>query len=123
MSSDRTTEIVLTRATNGRFLPGHSLPGPGRPKREAEQATLAAIQQAFPPERVVALLEKALTIAEDTNSARGIVAVAVEVLDRLYGKPASRVEEAQDNPIDAILRKMRASRAGYNAEGNPLSQE
>lgn len=46
------------RDDKGRLLPGHSLPGPGRPPREKEQAILDTIRQETTPERVKAVLAK-----------------------------------------------------------------
>jgi hypothetical protein len=79
-----------SRDANGKFLPGHHLPGPGRPTRQHEIETLDAIKASFPPERIVAMLERAYEIAESQGSARAIVAVVENVLDRTVGRPVAR---------------------------------
>ncbi len=98
-----------SRDNNGRFLPGHAQPGPGRPARAHEQQVLEAIRSHFPPDKIVGLLQEALDIARSTKSARGIVAVVTDVLDRTIGKPVQKVEE-QGDKLDEFILQLRASR-------------
>lgn len=98
---------MSNRDATGKFLPGHQMGGPGRPTRKHEEETLAAIRSSFPPERIVAMLEEAYTMAKATNSARGIVAVVVDILDRTVGKPVPATQQQEPNHIDVILERMR----------------
>lgn len=97
------------RDATGKFLPGHQQPGPGRPTRQHEEEVLAAIRSSFPPDRIVAMLEEAYQIAKATNSARGIVAVVTDILDRTVGKPTPKPEEPKEDTYLTLLANLRAN--------------
>jgi hypothetical protein len=89
----------------GRLLPGHpGLPGAGRPAREREKAVLDAIRDAIPPEEIKANLRKALEIAIEQKSARGIIAVLEFAAGYAVGKPVQRVDvgKPDDGPPDWV---------------------
>jgi hypothetical protein len=78
------------RDSLGRFSKGNP-GGPGRPSRAHDEAVIAAIREHFGPEKIIALYEEALSIARKTESARGIMLVAGDALDRTGGKAIQRV--------------------------------
>ena len=80
-----------TRDANGRFLPGVVNPSPGRPAKAQELAILDAIRSTFPPEVVADKLRKAMAIAEEQDSARGMVAVLEFAANYTLGKPVQRI--------------------------------
>ena len=98
---------MADRDKSGKFLPGNS-GGPGRPKREHETAVLDALRGSFPPERLIAVLEDALQIAQSQNSARGMLAVVEFIAGYALGKPIARVEKSDTNAIDEALARMKA---------------
>lgn len=97
-----------TRNDLGQWKPGTSGNPKGRPSRQHELETLESIRASFPPERVTAILEDALRIAEETNSARGMLAVVTEILDRTQGKSVARVAQPS-NGLQEILDMLNAS--------------
>lgn len=100
---------MSNRDATGKFLPGHQQPGPGRPTRQHEEEVLAAIRSSFPPDRIVAMLEEAYQIAKATNSARGIIAVTTDILDRTVGKPTPKPEEQKPERYLELLANLRAN--------------
>ncbi len=95
------------RDERGRLLPGHSSPGPGRPKKETERAILDAITSALSPAQITEAIQTALEIAIETRSARGIVAVVELQAAYGIGKPTIRVEKTEGEPISAAIEEMR----------------
>ncbi len=81
------------RDERGRLLPGNTGNPNGRPKRETEQSILDAIRRALPPEVIEAKIKRALEIAEETNSARGMIAVLEFAAAYSLGRPTVRVEQ------------------------------
>lgn len=94
----------------GRFQPGVSGNPAGRPKRVQEEAVLHALSNHYPPERLIAIIDKALEIAEETKSARGMMKVVETVFDRLWGRPSVRIEGESDS-LDIFLARLRSSRS------------
>ena len=94
------------RDPNGRFTTGNP-GGPGRPRREQEQAILEAITNAIPPVQIGEALRTALDIAIETRSARGIVAVLELQAAYGIGRPTIRVEKPEGDPISAALAEIR----------------
>jgi hypothetical protein len=95
------------RDERGRLLPGHSSPGPGRPKRETETAILNAITSALSPAQITDAIQTALDLAIEQKSPRGIVAVLELAAGYGIGKPIARTETTQGDPISAALEEMR----------------
>jgi len=100
------------RDERGRLLPGHHQPGPGRPKRETEQAILQAITEALDPATIKAALIEALQIAREQRSPRAIVAVLELAAGYGVGKPVARIHTQETNPIAEALAAMRAMHFG-----------
>lgn len=75
------------RDANGRFLPGHSLPGPGNPNCRYVSQLRAEIREATEPARVRKVFDAMLTKAEN-----GDTTAAQIVLDRLLGRPVQPME-------------------------------
>ncbi len=69
------------RDEKGRLLPGHSSPGPGRPRREQEAKILEALRGAFSPEEIAQGLRRAFDLAERQGSARGMIAALLPILE------------------------------------------
>lgn len=88
--------------TNGQFVPGHKQPGPGRPKREREEAVLAAISDALSPEEIKNAIMTALDLAIEQKSPRGIVAVLELAAGYAVGKPVQRVQQSAGGLEDII---------------------
>jgi len=105
------------RDERGRLLPGHHQPGPGRPKRETEQAILQAITEALDPATIKAAIIEALQIAREQRSPRAIVAVLELAAGYGVGKPVARIHTQETNPIAEALEAMRAMHfRGLHAE-------
>jgi hypothetical protein len=101
------TEVTGRDPNSGRFTTGNP-GGPGRPRREQEQATLQAITSAIPPEEVTSALRTALDLAVELRSPRAIIAVLEFQASYQLGKPVARVENAGElDPISAALEQMR----------------
>jgi hypothetical protein len=88
--------------TNGQFVPGHRQPGPGRPKREREEAVLAAISDALSPEEIKNAITTALDLAIEQKSPRGIVAVLELCSGYAVGKPVQRVQQSSGGLQDIL---------------------
>ena len=88
--------------TNGQFVPGHRQPGPGRPKREREEAVLNAITEALTPERIREAIETALDLAIEQKSPRGIVAVLELCSGYAVGKPVQRVQQSSGGLAEVL---------------------
>ncbi len=82
------------RATQ--FKPGHK-GGPGRPKRKQEEAFIDAAADVFSPAEYTFYLRKALEIALDNNSTRGIILVLNHIRDTAFGRPQQRVRKDVNN--------------------------
>lgn len=91
------------RSETGQFLPGHSIKSPGRPKKADELAILNAIRGSFPPEKVKAYLTTAMRLAEEQNSARGMLAVLEFAASYTLGKPVQRIEMADGGLADMAI--------------------
>ena len=98
------------RDEKGRLLPGHSQPGPGRPKRETEQAILHAITSALSPAEITSAIKTALDLAIEQKSARGIIAVLELAAGYGIGKPTVRVEQIDDNPMTEKFEEWKRAR-------------
>lgn len=90
---------------NGKFAPGNP-GGPGRPTRTQEQQMLDTIRATMPPEKIEATIQRALELAEVTQSWRGYMAVLEFVAAYTLGKPISRVEESGDS-LEVFLARLR----------------
>jgi hypothetical protein len=99
MGKDGVSARVIAEETggrdeNGRFLPGHSLGKlGGRPRKAQELAILDSIRSTFPPDVVAEKLRKAMQLAEEQNSARGMVAVLEFAANYTLGKPVQRIQQ------------------------------
>jgi hypothetical protein len=114
-----------TNGTNGRgpmFTLGGK-PGPGRPTRQRETETLAALKQAWPAERLMEALDVAYDLAVATNSWRGVVAVTEMVLNHQLGKPRQRIENAGSTDLAQLLGNVDTSKPlmpDFDEEDSPL---
>ena len=80
---------MANRDNTGRFLPGHNLGGPGRPKKADEERLLEIIDEVVDEDRFRIGIEKLWSMVESHGSTR-----AFQILmDRRYGKPQIRVEQ------------------------------
>jgi hypothetical protein len=74
------------RATNGRWLPGHSEHGPGRPAKAIQEAFLLALEKVLPLKRWKKILERCAVDAENGDRhAREFLAMYVA------GKPREQI--------------------------------
>lgn len=96
-------ETGRLRDANGRFVPGVVNPSPGRPKKAQEKAILDKIRGTFPPEKVEEYLKTAMKIAEDQNSARGMLAVLEFAASYTLGKPVQRIETNDGGLADMAI--------------------
>lgn len=104
------------RNERGHFLPGNS-GGPGRPPKAKEEEYLTQIGSAFPPDVVVEKLQKALQLAEETNSARGILAAIEMILQYQVGKPV-QMEGQSNTHVLALINLLQ----GMSEPDEPVSQ-
>jgi hypothetical protein len=74
----------------------------GRP-RASNQAYIDAIKAEYPPGRLVEMMQEAFTMAVDTNSWRGMVAVMEFAANYSLGKPVKRVESTGDSSLADLL--------------------
>src|SRR6476469_9642548 len=93
---------MAERDNRGRFAEGNP-GGPGRPKRQHEEAVLDALRGSFPPERLISILEDALLITQSQNSARGMLSIVEFISGYALGKPIARVERAGGNAIEEAM--------------------
>lgn len=105
---------MADRDENGQFLPGHTLKSPGRPRKEQELAVLHAITSALTPEEIKDAVVKALTIAINQNSARGIVAVLELLTSYAVGKPTQRLQVTGQDTLADVLEQLRSSTTDTN---------
>ncbi len=90
----------------GRLLPGHSIKG-GRKRKEIELGLLAAVTSAFTFEQVTEYMQMAMDIAVKNNSSKGIMQVLEFQAAYGIGKPISRYERIEGDPISAALEAMK----------------
>jgi hypothetical protein len=95
MSNDRTPK-GKNRDAHGRFLPGHTLPGPGNPlgKRIAKLRT--ALVDAVSEDDIRAIITKLVSLAKD-----GDMIAARILFDRVLGRPIesdllARIEDLEE---------------------------
>jgi hypothetical protein len=109
-SSEHGVPAPIKTVENGRDLLGRFAPGwaggPGRPSKAQEQAFLDAIRASMTPGEVTAYIRKALQLAEEQNSARGLVAVLEFVRDSTSGRPVQR-EPEQTDALEVLLARLR----------------
>ena len=74
----------------------------GRPRKAQELAVLAAINLAFPPERIQEALNKAYTFAVGHKSTKGIMQVLEFVAAYQLGQPVKRVV-TQRSTVEELL--------------------
>ena len=84
------------RNPDGTFKKGEWPGGPGRPKKAQAEAMLDAINAAMPPDKVRSIMAKALSLAEEQNSARSLLKVLEFAAGYLIGTPVQRSEDASD---------------------------
>ena len=88
---------MADRDDRGRFLPGHSLPGPGNPwaarVHEHRQAVIAAVTPEEVQQVFRVLLDKALA---------GDVVAAKVLLDRLFGRAAVFEEDTGEVRFEVV---------------------
>ena len=84
------------RNPDGTFKKGEWKGGPGRPKKAQAEAMLDAINAAMPPDKVRSIMAKALSLAEEQNSARSLLKVLEFAAGYLIGTPVQRSEDASD---------------------------
>ena len=104
VSADVSTKLT-GRGAAGRWLPGQSGNPKGRPTKAEELAILDAIKMTFSPDEMTSYLRRAMTIAEENESARGMVAVMEFVWDRVIGPPAKRVMIEQGG-LSSVLEEL-----------------
>jgi hypothetical protein len=97
------TARAPTKDSKGRWLPGNSGNPTGWAKRDIK--VLHAIHAAYPPERVIGLLDEALDVARSHQSYRGIVEVARLVIEYTVGKPVQR-SITVSSKMDSILTRL-----------------
>lgn len=83
-------------------LGGARLRRTGRPKKEIELAVLAAINLAFPPERIQEALNNAYSFAVGHKSTKGIMQVLEFVAAYQLGQPVKRVV-TQRSTVEELL--------------------
>jgi hypothetical protein len=101
--SEGVTAPAQRNSKTGRFLPGNSGNPTGWAKRDIK--VLHAIHAAYPPERVIGLLDEALDVARSHQSYRGIVEVARLVIEYTVGKPVQR-SITVSSKMDSILTRL-----------------
>ena len=102
LSTSLSTNGTGGRDATGKWLPGVSGNPKGRPNKAEELKMLDAIRSTFTPEETTAHLRRAMQLAIEQNSARGIVAVLEFMHDRTIGKPVQRVIQ-EGGGINEIL--------------------
>jgi hypothetical protein len=101
-----TRNKLADRDELGRLLPGHSVKG-GRKRKEIELGLLAAVTSAFTFEQVTEYMQMAMDIAVKNNSSKGIMQVLEFQAAYGIGKPISRYERVEGDPISAALEKLK----------------
>ena len=81
----------VARDERGRLLPGSTLNGAGRKSRQYERDMIEAVKNVLTPENIEFYLNKALELAIDQKSARGILATLELGLAYGAGKPVQQV--------------------------------
>ena len=74
----------------GRFVVGNP-GGPGRPAKAHYDAVLGAMREYMTPKQTMEMYLDAYQTAKDSNSARGMMAVISDMLDRFGGKPVQHI--------------------------------
>jgi hypothetical protein len=97
------TARAQRNSKTGRFLPGNSGNPTGWAKRDIK--VLHEIHAAYPPERIIGLLDEALDVARSHQSYRGIVEVARLVIEYTVGKPVQR-SITVSSKMDSILTRL-----------------
>jgi hypothetical protein len=97
------TAPAQRNSKTGRFLPGNSGNPTGWAKRDIK--VLHEIHAAYPPERIIGLLDEALDVARSHQSYRGIVEVARLVIEYTVGKPVQR-SITVSSKMDSILTRL-----------------
>jgi len=88
----------------GQFVKGNSA-SPGRKKRSEEQALLAAIDAACPPEELEKLLKEAIGWAREYKSPKMALAIAAFVVGYKVGTPIQRSMSASTK-LETILARV-----------------
>ena len=96
--------IDTVRDPSGRFLPGNS-GGPGRPKRETEEAILNAIRSALSPAEIEGAIRIGLQLAIEQKSTRGIVAILELAASYSIGRPVVRLESNGSSRMEEDMQR------------------
>lgn len=91
------------RNAAGQFVKGSSA-SPGRRKRSEEQAILAAIDAACPPEELQKLLTEAMQWAREYKSPKAVMAIAQFVAGYAVGTPVQRSVSASGKLENILAR-------------------
>ena len=95
----------------GKFARGNTIGARGRmPRQTVDMAYIDAFRAGMPPDRVMALLDKAIELAIATKSARGIMAAVQFATDYTLGKAKQRVGSAPDRTLAGLLAGVDTSR-------------
>jgi hypothetical protein len=97
------TARAQRNSKTGRFLPGNSGNPTGWAKRDIK--VLHEIHAAYPPERIIGLLDEALDVARSHQRYRGFVEVARLVIEYTVGKPVQR-SITVSSKMDSILTRL-----------------
>jgi hypothetical protein len=103
MGREGVTAPAQRNSKTGRFLPGNSGNPTGWAKRDIK--VLHEIHAAYPPERIIGLLDESLDVARSHQSYRGIVEVARLVIEYTVGKPVQR-SITVSSKMDSILTRL-----------------
>ncbi|MEZ4864152.1 MAG: hypothetical protein R3C14_22760 [Caldilineaceae bacterium] len=90
------------RDAGGRFVKGHTAPGPGRPSRQVEEEILAAVNEVATPERIKNALQEMFRLAEEYGSWKAYKEALTLALAYQIGRPLTRVQQQQDTLADIL---------------------
>ena len=94
-----------SRDNSGRFLPGHSVPGPGRPKRSEEAALLAVLDESLPPDKFKEHMNLCIAWAIEYKSPKLLMQLWQFRFAYTIGQPVQRSVSASgklENILDRI---------------------
>lgn len=94
----------------------------GRPPAPT-QAYIDAIKAHCPPEKLVEMMQEAFDMAVETNSWRGMVAVAEFMAAYGLGKPVKRVESSGDSSLADLLAGVDTSKPLLSTKDKPADDD
>jgi hypothetical protein len=90
----------INRDAKGRLLPGHTLPGPGHPRKDT--GLIKALKAHYTPDVIIQRLEDTYRVAERRGSWRGMLETNRLAIEYTEGTPTKKIQSVRGSPLEFL---------------------